>query len=161
MPTVDPFLVPTPDAWKEDAQISQWVFSLQLLLDNLTREDGALETSETTDTTVVSHAAKLDFVTITQAVNLDTLESEFATTKTEVDLIVTGSPTYAISNDGTDRTFNANAAVAGTGIDVANAGPANVALLSDHDALVAVVQEQSDVIATLTRDLAAKGIVGT
>jgi len=65
--------------------------------------------------------------------------------------------TYIPSNDVTDRTWDANAAVSGTGIDVADAGPANVALLSDHDALVTVVQELSDVVATLTKDLTTKG----
>jgi len=65
--------------------------------------------------------------------------------------------TYTPSNDATDRTWDANAAVSGTGIDVADAGPANVALLSDHDALVTVVQELSDVVATLTKDLTTKG----
>jgi len=59
---------------------------------------------------------------------------------------------YAVSNLTTDRTWDANAAVSGTGIDVADAGPANVALLSDHDALVTVVQELSDVVGTKITD---------
>jgi len=59
---------------------------------------------------------------------------------------------YAVSNLTTDRTWDANAAVAGTGVDVADAGPVNVALLSDHDALVAVVQELSDVVGTKVTD---------
>ena len=66
---------------------------------------------------------------------------------------------YTPANDATDRTWDANAAVAGTGVDVADAGPVNVALLSDHDALVAVVQELSDVVATLITDLQAAGII--
>lgn len=67
--------------------------------------------------------------------------------------------TYTPSNATTDRIWDANAAVNGTGIDVAAAGPANVALLSDHDALVAVVQELSDVVATLTTDLKSQDII--
>lgn len=69
---------------------------------------------------------------------------------------VTTLETYTPTNVSTDRSFDANAAVTGTGIDVADAGPANVALLSDHDALVAVVQEQADVIGTLIADLQAR-----
>ena len=65
--------------------------------------------------------------------------------------------TYTPTNITTDRSWDANAAVNGTGIDVADAGPANVALLSDHDALVAVVQELSDIVATMVVDLQAKG----
>jgi len=59
---------------------------------------------------------------------------------------------YAVSNLTTDRTWDANAAVSGTGVDVADAGPVNVALLSDHDALVTVVQELSDVVGTKVTD---------
>ncbi len=66
--------------------------------------------------------------------------------------------TYTPSNDATDRSWDANAAVAGTGIDVAATTGTNVALLSDHDALVAVVQELSDVVATMATDLQARDI---
>lgn len=60
---------------------------------------------------------------------------------------------YTPTNESTVRSWDANAAVVGTGVDVADAGPVNVALLSDHDALVGVVQELSDVVATLAVDL--------
>ena len=50
--------------------------------------------------------------------------------------------------------------MAGTGIDVADAGPASVALLSDHDALVTVVLELSDVVSTVVDDLIAKKVFG-
>ncbi len=151
---VDPFITPTPDQWRKDPQINDWVFKLLLVLDQLLRPEGAIDASETTTAIVLTQQQKLDLITITQAVNLDSVEAA-------IDLIATSSPAYTITNDATDRTLNANAAVSGTGIDVANAGPANVALLSDHDALVAVVQEQADVIATLVKDLAAKDVLGT
>jgi len=66
--------------------------------------------------------------------------------------------TYTPSNNSTDRSWDANAAVTGTGIDVAATTGTNVALLSDHDALVAVVQELSDVVATLATDLKTQGL---
>ena len=65
---------------------------------------------------------------------------------------------YTPTNITTDRSYDANAAVSGTGIDVAAAGPANVALLSDHDALVAVVQELADVVGTMIADHQGQGI---
>jgi len=94
----------------------------------------------------------------TRAVTPDGLQG--SALQTSVDAIATSSPAYTPSNDATDRAWDANAAVAGTGVDVADAGPANVALLSDHDALVGVVQELSDVVATLVTDLQAKSILG-
>lgn len=93
-----------------------------------------------------------------RAVTPDALEG--SALQAAVDAIATSSPVYTPTNSATDRGWNANAAVAGTGIDVAAAGPANVALLSDHDALVGVVQELSDVVATMVADLQTKGVFG-
>ena len=94
----------------------------------------------------------------TRAVTPDALEG--SALQAAVDAIATSSPTYTPSNGSTDRSWDANAAVAGTGIDVADAGPTDVALLSDHDALVGVVQELSDVVATLVADLQTKSVLG-
>jgi len=60
---------------------------------------------------------------------------------------------YTPTNVATDRAFDANRAVTGTGIDVAAVTGTNVALLSDHDALVNTVRELSDVVGTLIADL--------
>lgn len=95
----------------------------------------------------------------TTAITPDALEA--SSLQAAVDLINDVSTAiYLPTNDATDRGWDANAAVVGTGIDVAAAGPANVALLSDHDALVAVVQELSDVVATLVTDLQTKNVLG-
>ncbi len=78
---------------------------------------------------------------------------------TEVNTLTGNTDAYTLTNVTTDRAFDADAAVSGTGIDVADAGPADVALLSDHDALVAVVQELADVVGTLIEDLQTAGVV--
>jgi len=75
------------------------------------------------------------------------------------DIAGSGKVTYTPTNVVTDRAYNANAAVNGTGIDVAAVTGTNVALLSDHDALVAVVQELADVAGTLIADLQAKDLI--
>jgi len=95
----------------------------------------------------------------TKAITPDALEA--SSLQASVDLINDVSTAiYVPTNDVTDRGWDANAAIAGTGIDVAAAGPANVALLTDHDALVLVVQELSDVVATLVTDLQTKNVLG-
>ncbi len=95
----------------------------------------------------------------TRAVTPDGLEG--SALQTAVDLVNNvATAIYTPTNDATDRAWDANAAVTGTGIDVADAGPVNVALLSDHDALVAVVQELSDVVATIATDFQTKNVFG-
>ena len=146
MSTTDPFLIPIPQhfAQHEDPEVRAWFNFLFLHLSN-NREDAT--DTETTQT------AQGETQT-TQGASITTLETQMA-------LIATSLPAYTISNETTDRAFDANSAVTGTGIDVAAAGPANVALLSDHDALVAVVQELADVQATVINDLVAKNVLGT
>lgn len=136
---VDQFILPIPQAFLKDPETAEFFRALILLLDDLTREDGVIE-SGTDATTEVAASAETNAAAIAAITN--------------------SSPTYTITNATTDRTLNANAAVAGTGIDVADAGPANVALLSDHDALVVVVQELSDNLSTTINDLADKDILG-
>ena len=95
----------------------------------------------------------------TRAVTPDGLQG--SALQTAVDLVNNvATAIYTPTNDVTDRSWNANAAVAGTGIDVAAVTGTDVALLSDHDALVGVVQELSDVVATLVTDLQTKNILG-
>ena len=141
MTTVDPFLVPTPDDWRKDPQINEWVFNLQLLLDNLTREGGAIATGETTADTVV-----------TQQQQIDTVEAETDTNTAALAAFLTGLPTYSITNDGTDRTFNADSA-AGT---ITGPNPTQAEVENIRDAVL----EIADVLATIIRDLANKSIVG-
>ena len=150
MAEVDAFLVPIPKGFNDiEEAISYFTFLHKFLEDLRTRTGGATDTVEATADEVVTLSAQVTINTASTATNLATLTA-----------LLDSSPTYSISNDGTDRTFNADAAVAGTGVDVADAGPVNVALLSDHDALVGVVNERADVLATLIRDLVAKNVLG-
>jgi hypothetical protein len=91
-------------------------------------------------------------MTVTQSVNLDTVEADTATNKTSIELIATASPDYAISNDGTVRTLNADAA------DGTIASP--IAAPADVQRNQAAILELSDVVATVIRDLGSKGILG-
>lgn len=155
MPAVDPPICQIPVSVQNDSDWRSWFdYNFRFLYDLWDRTGAGVDLVETnkdniaTLTTQVSlNTAKLNLITVTSAVDLDTL---FDTT----------TAVYTPTNAATDRSWDANAAVTGTGIDVADAGPADVALLSDHDALVAVVQELSDVVATLVADLQAKGVLG-
>ena len=151
---VDPWTQSIPKGF-ENIEGAAGYFTYQARWNNAmwVRTGAGEDTLSDTVATVLTQGEKLDLMTITQAVDLDALE-------TTVSTIATGSPAFTPSNASTDRSWNCNAAVPGTGIDVADAGPADVALLSDHDALVGVVQELSDVVATLVADLATKGITG-
>ncbi len=144
MTAVDPFNLPIPEGFKAVEGAVEYLEYLTRMLNDLRDRTGAgVDTVAATSDTV------------------DTQGGQLTDLETAMDLIATGSPTYAPSNDSTDRTWNANAAVAGTGVDVDDAWQVDVSLLSDHDDLVAVVQELSDVIATQARDLAAKNIFAT
>ncbi len=76
-----------------------------------------------------------------------------------VNTVVSNTDEYTPTNVTTDRAFDADAAANGAGIDVADVGPADVALLSDHDALVAVVQELADIVGTLIEDLQSARVI--
>ena len=142
----DPFLIPIPQhfAQHEDPEVRAWFNFLFLHLSN-NREDAT--DTETTQTA--------------QGVTQTSQGTSITTLETKVDLIATSLPAYTITNDTTDRAFDANAAVDGTGIDVAAAGPAQVALLSELNAGLAVVRELADVQATVINDLVAKNVLGT
>ena len=146
----DQFLAQQPKGFDSIEGAHEWARAVSLSLNDLLRPGGTVATVDATALT-----------TLSQADQITTLTTSLNDTITALDNVITSLPTYTITNDSTDRSLNANAAVSGTGIDVADAGPANVALLSDHDALVAVVQGLADVVATLVKDLAAKSVLGT
>ena len=136
MTDVDPFWAPLPAAFAKDREVREWAERVVLMLEDLRVRGGDGE----------------DLV--------DGNKTLAESNQVRLDSLLDGSPTYTPSNEVTDRSWDANAAVNGTGVDVADAGPVNVALLSDHDALVAVVQEISDVLATVVNDTQDKGIYG-
>lgn len=146
---VDQFLTQQPQGFDDIEGAGEWARNVSLALNALLRPGGTVATVDATALT-----------TQTQEGQITTLTTSLNDTITALNAVVTSSPTYTITNDSTDRSLNANAAVSGTGIDVASAGPADVALLSDHDALVGVVQGLSDLVSTLVRDLADKSVLG-
>ena len=150
--SLSPFLAPTPSAWDGDSEIVSWLFNLNVILDDLSREGGIVSTGEETTATVVTHAEKLDFVTVTQAVNLDTVESDTASNKSALAGLQDSLPEYSISNDGTDRVFNANAAAGAI-----TSPPTQAEVEGVRDAIL----ELADVVSTLIRDLAQKDLLGT
>lgn len=148
-----PYAIPIPEALRKDPTVAAYFNNLTRLLNELWVRSGAgTDTIGNTAATVLTQGEKLDLITITQAVDLDTLESDFATTKSEVDAIHTGGPTYAPSNDGTDRTWDADAAAGAI-----SSPPTQAEVENLRDSQL----ELSDVVATIVRDLAAKGIIGT
>jgi hypothetical protein len=148
---VDQWRQPIPDKLLEDPAVAEYFRSLQLLLDDLTRPEGAVATSTATTEVVLTQQEKLDLMTITQNVNLDTVEADTATNKTAVDLIATGSPDYSISNDGTDRSFDADDAAGSISVNPTQAEVENI-----RDAVLV----HGDVLATIIRDLKNKGVFG-
>jgi hypothetical protein len=147
----DQFLVPIPQAFLKDPETAEFMRTLVLLLDSITAADGAIATGEATTEVVLTQQEKLDLMTVTQPVNLDTMEADTATNKTAIDLIATGSPKYTITNDGTVRTLNADAAL---GAISATYQQAEIEKLRD------AILSGADVTATHIRDNVAKGILG-
>lgn len=147
----DQFILPIPQAFLSDPETAEWARAVTLLLDDLTRQDGVVATVDSTETTVLTHAEKLDQITVTQAVDLDAIESDTASNTSALASLQDSLPAYSISNDGTDRTFNADAA-AGT---ITNP-PTQAEVENIRDAVL----ELGDVVATVIRDLGNKSILG-
>ena len=148
---VDQWLQPIPDKMLEDRQTAEWFRDATLFFDDLTRENGVIETGETTTEVVVTHSEKLDYMTITASINLDTVKADTAANKTAISEIQTSSPDYTISNDGTVRTLNADAALITAGATYSQA---------DMQTLIDAFGVLSDFVATMNRDLQDKDIFG-
>jgi len=73
--TVERFLTPIPEAFLKDSGTAEWARQLHLWLDNISRGEGVLATSEATAEIVLTHDEKLDLVSISQPVNLDAIEA--------------------------------------------------------------------------------------
>ena len=147
----DQFTHPIPTKFLDDPELAEWARAVTLLLDDLTRPEGAIATSELTTEVVITQQEKLDLMTITQDVNLDTVEADTAANTTAVGEIQTGSPDYTISNDGTVRTLNADAALIVAGLTYSQ---------TDMQQLIDAFGVLSDFVATMNRDLQTKDIFG-
>ena len=151
MPLVDSFIVPTPDAWRDDAQINAYIFQLTMVLDQLLRPEGAVATGEATTATVLTQGEKLDLIGVTQTVDLDTIESETTANTSALASLLDNLPAYSVTNDGTDRTFSADAAAGA----ITNP-PTQAEVENLRDTLL----EIADVLATVIRDLRNKDVFG-
>ena len=147
---VTPFIQPIPDDWLKDPDKSEFMRALLLTLNELLRPEGSIAVSEATTEVVLTQQQKLDLIAVTQNVNLDTMESDTATSKDAIEGLQDGLPAYSISNDGTNRTLNADAAAGA----ISNP-PTQAQIENLRDAQLA----SDDVQATLIRDLANKGLV--
>ena len=148
---VAPFIQPIPDDWLKDPDKSEFMRALLLTLNELLRPEGAIATSEATTEVVLTQQEKLDLMTVTQDVNLDTVESDTAANTSSLASLLDSIPVYSISNDGTDRTFNADAAAGAI-----TSPPTQAEVENIRDAVLG----QGDVLATVIRDLKNKDIFG-
>ena len=146
---VERFVTPIPPAFLKDDGVAEWARQLTLYLDNLSRPEGTLATSETTTATVLTQQEKLDLMVISQEVNLDTVEAQAAAATLSLADLLNSLPDYNISNDGTVRTLNADAALIVAGA---------VYSQTDFQQLIDAFGVVSDYLATITRDLEDKGI---
>jgi hypothetical protein len=145
------FTSPIPDKFLEDPGVAEWARDLTLFINDLVAPDGVIATGEATTAVVLTQQEKLDLIAVTQSVDLDDMEADTATNKTAVDLIATGSPAYIITNDTTKRVMDADAAAGTISATYQQAEVENI-----RDAQL----NSDDVLATLQKDLKAKGILG-
>jgi len=148
---VQPFTVPIPAAFLKDPSVAEWARQVTLYLDDLSRPEGVLATSEATTEVVLTQQEKLDLMTITQGVNLDTVEAQAAAATTAIADLRNSLPKYTISNDGTVRTLNADDAAGTISALYAQAEIENL-----RDAILVI----GDVLSTVIRDLKNKQIFG-
>ena len=146
---VEPFTVPIPPEFLERPGTAEWARRVTLVMTELLRPGGVLNISEETADTVLTQQEKLDLMSITQEVDLDAVEAQAAASTQALADLLNSSPDYNISNDGTVRTLNADAALL-------TAGPAYSQV--DQQTLIDAFGVVSDYLATLTRDLKNKGI---
>ena len=146
---VQPFTVPIPEAFLKDSGTAEWARQVTLYLDELSRPEGVLATSEATTEVVLTQQEKLDLMTITQGVNLDTVEAQAAAATQSLADLLNSLPNYTISNDGTVRTLNADDAAGVISATYTQAEIENI-----RDAVLVI----GDVLSTVIRDLINKDV---
>ena len=145
------FQVPIPDALQKDPATAEYFRALQLFINDLVAPEGVIATGEATQEVVLTQQEKLDLMTITQDVNLDTVESQAAASESRLDTLLNSLPAYSISNDGTTRILDADAG------DVTVSNPPSQAEMQQ---LVDAFNRLSDFVSTIERDLKNKLIFG-
>jgi hypothetical protein len=145
------FTSPIPTDWATDPEKSAFMRDLTLFLNAMTNEEGVIAQVDLTTEAVLTQQEKLDLMTVSQDVNLDTMEAQAQAATDALALLQNSLPDYAIANDGTVRTLNADAALI-------TAGPAYSQ--TDMQTLVDAFGVLSDFVATMNRDLQNKDIFG-
>ena len=146
------FQVPIPEELLKDPATAEYFRALQLFINDLVAPEGVIATGEATQEVVLTQQEKLDLMTISQPVNLDTVESQAQAATDALDALLNSLPTYSITNDGTVRTLNADAG------DITISNPVTQ---TEGEAIVDAFNKLSDYVATLTRDLVNKDVLGT
>jgi hypothetical protein len=141
---VDRFTWQIPQKFLDDPETAEWCRAVTLQLDNLTREDGVIETGIVVGEVVLTQQEKLDLMTISQPVDLDDVEAK-------IEKIATSSPAYVVFNGSTSRVLNAN-----EGGGAISAAYVQAEIEGIRDALLKL----QDVVGTLLPDLADKDIIG-
>ena len=144
---VDQFIHPIPEVWLENTQTAEWCRSLTLWLDDISRPDGVLDTAQATTVTVGEQGSELEV--LADAIN--TVSAQSTATTNALAELQNSLPAYSISNDGTVRTLDADAAAGSISVSPTQAQVENI-----RDAVLA----QADVLATVIRDLKNKGVLG-
>lgn len=146
------FQIAIPDEFLEQSGTREWATYLHNFLDDLTRQNGSIDTIGTTEVIVLSQAEKLALMTVTASVNLDTVKADSEANKTSLASLLDALPAYTISNDATDRVYDANAAAGAI-----SATPTQAEVENLRDAVL----EIADVLATVIGDLVNKNVLGT
>ncbi len=152
MAAVDPPTSEIPRSWAQVPDVTAWLLRQFRWNHDMWQRTGAgvdvVGENQTNlanlTTTVTAMKVKTDFITVTQDVNLDTIESE-------LNEIHSASPTYTPTNDSTDRAWDCNAAAGAISNPPTQAEVENL-----RDSLL----ELSDVVATLVADFQTKNVLG-
>ena len=145
------FQVPVPDSLQKDPDSAEYFRALNLFINDLVAPEGVIAVGTATAEVVLTQQEKLDLMTISQDVNLDTVESQAQAATTALAALQDSLPDYTITNDGTVRTLNADSG------DITISNPPTQA---EVEGLVTAFNILSDFVATMNRDLQNKDVFG-
>ena len=145
------FQVPVPDSLQQDPDSAEYFRALNLFINDLVAPEGVIATGTATAEVVLTQQEKLDLMTISQDVNLDTIEAQAQAATDALAVLQNSLPAYSITNDGTVRTLNADSG------DITISNPPTQA---EVQGLVTAFNILSDFVATMNRDLQNKDVFG-
>ena len=141
------FQVPVPESLNQDPGSAEFFRALVLFINDLVSPEGVIAVGAATAETTAEQATTLE----EQQAALVVVAAQTDDNTTDLSTLQNSLPAYSIVNDGTYRSLDANAA-AGT-----ISGPVTQ---TEGERLMNAQLISDDVLATLIRDLANKGIVG-